>query len=177
MPIYSLDGQAPDLPASGRYWIAPDASVIGRVRLSEDASVWFGVILRGDNEWLAIGARSNVQDGTVVHSDMGFPVDIGDDCTIGHRVVLHGCTIGAGSLIGMGATILNGAKIGRHCLVGANALVTEGKQFADNSLIVGAPARAIRTLDEAAIESFGKAASGYVRNWRRFAGGLVRLDP
>ncbi len=172
MPIYALDDQSPELPVEGRYWIAPDATVLGRVRLGEDASVWFGSVLRGDNDWISIGARSNVQDGSVLHTDLGFPLDIGEDCTIGHRVTLHGCTIGAHSLIGMGATILNGAKIGRNCLVGANALVTEGKEFPDNSLIVGAPARAIRTLDEAAVTAFGKAAAGYVRNYRRFAKGL-----
>jgi carbonic anhydrase/acetyltransferase-like protein (isoleucine patch superfamily) len=172
MAIYSLDGQAPDFPAEGRYWVAPDATLIGRVRLLEDASVWFGAILRGDNEWITIGARSNVQDGCVMHTDLGFPLDVGDDCTIGHRVTLHGCKIGDGSLIGMGATILNDARIGRNCLVGANALVTEGKSFPDNSLIVGAPARVIRTLDEAAVAAFGKAAEGYVRNHKRFSSGL-----
>lgn len=177
MPIYTLDGQGPDLPESGRYWIAPDATIIGRVRLMEDASVWFGSVLRGDNEWITIGARSNVQDGCVMHTDMGYPLDIGDDCTIGHRVTLHGCVIGAHSLIGMGATILNGARIGQNCLVGANALVTEGKSFPDNSLIVGAPARVARTLDAEAVAAFGRAAEGYVRNYKRFAAGLAPYDP
>ncbi len=176
MAIYSLDGQGPDLPASGRYWIAPDATVVGKVRLGEDASVWFGAVLRGDNEWIVVGARSNVQDGCVMHSDPGFPLDIGEDCTIGHRVTLHGCSIGAGSLIGMGATILNGARVGANCLVGAGALITEGKTFADGSLIVGAPARVARALDAEAIAKFGRAAPGYVRNHRRFAAGLKRID-
>ena len=176
MPIYALDGQGPDLPAAGKFWIAPDATLIGKVRLCEDAGVWFGCVLRGDNEWITIGARSNVQEATIMHTDIGFPLDIGEDCTIGHRATLHGCTIGAGSLVGMGATILNGAKIGRNCLVGANALVTEGKEFADGSLIVGSPARVIRALDPEAMARLGKAAAGYVRNWRRFASGLVRLD-
>ncbi len=176
MPIYALDGHRPDLPPPGKYWIAPTADLIGKVRLGEDASVWFGCALRGDNEWISIGARSNVQEGTVMHTDMGFPLDIGEDCTIGHGVILHGCTIGAGSLVGMGATILNGAKIGRNCLVGANALVTEGKEFPDGSLIVGGPARAVRQLDADQQAGVARAAAGYVRNWRRFAAGLVRLD-
>ncbi len=173
MTLYSLDGQSPELPAAGRFWVAPDATIVGRVRLGDEASVWFGAILRGDNEWISLGARSNVQDGCALHTDMGFPLDIGEDCTIGHRVVLHGCAIGAGSLIGMGATILNGAKIGRQCLVGANALVTEGKVFPDRSLIVGAPAKVVRTLDDAAAAGLGKAAEGYVRNFKRFASGLA----
>ncbi len=177
MPLYALDGAAPDLPADGRYWIAPDAAVIGRVRLKEDASIWFGAVLRGDNEWITIGARSNVQDGCVLHTDFGSPLDVGEDCTIGHRVTLHGCTIGAGSLIGMGSTILNGAKIGRNCLVGANALVTEGKTFPDNALIVGAPARVARTLDGAAIAAFSRGATDYVANHKRFAKGLTLIRP
>jgi carbonic anhydrase/acetyltransferase-like protein (isoleucine patch superfamily) len=176
MPIYALDGQAPDLPAAGRYWVAPDATLIGRVRLGEDVGIWFGSILRGDNEWISIGARSNVQEATVMHTDMGYPLEIGEDCTIGHRVILHGCTIGPRSLIGMGATILNGARIGRNCLVGANALVTEGKEFPDNSLIVGSPARVLRTLDAEAVAKLDHVAAAYVRNWKRFAGGLRRID-
>ena len=143
MAIYSLDGQSPDLPADGRYWIAETAVVIGRVRLKQDASIWWGSVLRGDNEWIELGERSNIQESCTLHTDMGFPLTIGADCTIGHNVVLHGCTIAEGSLIGMGAIVLNGAKIGRHSLVGAGALVTESKEFPDNSLIVGAPARAI----------------------------------
>jgi carbonic anhydrase/acetyltransferase-like protein (isoleucine patch superfamily) len=168
MPLYALEGASPDLPAADRHWIAPSASVIGRVRLKLDASVWFGAVLRGDNEWLTIGERSNVQDLAVVHSDMGFPVMIGDDVTIGHAAILHGCTIGDGSLVGMGATLLNGARIGRGSIVGANALVTEGKEFPDYSLIVGSPAKVIRTLDEAAVARLLKSAAGYVANHRRF---------
>jgi carbonic anhydrase/acetyltransferase-like protein (isoleucine patch superfamily) len=175
MPLYALDGSAPILPADQRYWIAPDAQVIGKVRLEEDASVWFGVVLRGDNEEILIGARSNVQDGSLLHTDMGFPLTIGPDCTIGHQVTLHGCTIGENSLIGMGATLLNGAKIGRNSLVGANALVTEGKEFPDNSLIVGAPAKLVRTLDDAAIAKLRESAAHYVANWQRYAKGLVAL--
>jgi carbonic anhydrase/acetyltransferase-like protein (isoleucine patch superfamily) len=172
MPIYALDGQAPEFPAADRYWIAPNATVIGRVRLGEDASVWFGCVLRGDNEWISIGARTNVQENTVMHTDRGSPLTIREGCTIGHCVMLHGCTIGDGSLIGIGATILNDARIGRNCLVGAHSLVTEGKEFPDNSLIMGAPARVVRTLDETAVARLAKSADGYVRNWQRFAGGL-----
>ena len=176
MPIYMLDGEKPDLPADGLYWIAPDAQIIGRVRLGEDVGVWFGCVLRGDNEWITIGARTNVQEGTVMHTDMGSPLTIGEGCTIGHRAMLHGCTIGAGTLIGMGATILNNARIGKNCLVGANALVTEGKEFPDGSLIVGSPAKVVRPLDEAGIARLSKSTVGYVRNWKRFAKGLQRID-
>src|SRR5919106_657882 len=150
MPLYSLDDVAPELAADGRYWIAPDAHVIGRVRLGRDASVWFGSVLRGDNELIEVGERSNIQEGSMLHTDLGFPLTVGPNCTIGHHAILHGCTIGANALIGMGATVLNGARIGANSLVGASALVTEGKTFPDGSLIVGAPARAIRTLDEKA---------------------------
>ncbi len=176
MPLYSLDGQVPELPGAGRYWVAPNATLIGRVRLREDASVWFGSILRGDNEWITIGARSNIQESVVMHTDMGFPLDVAEDCTIGHKAMLHGCTVGAGSLIGMGATLLNGAKIGRHCLVGAGSLVTEGKSFPEGSLIVGSPARVLRTLDEPTRAGLLKAAAHYVANWKRFAAGLKEID-
>jgi len=175
MPLYALDGVKPELPADGRYWIAPGAQVIGRVRLGLDASVWFGVVLRGDNEEIYIGPGSNVQDNSVLHTDPGFPLWIGENCTIGHRAVLHGCAIGDNSLIGMGATLLNGAKIGRNCLVGANALVTEGKSFPDNSLIVGSPAKVIRELDESAAARLAESAARYVANWRRYARGLAEL--
>ncbi len=175
MPLYALDGSAPVLPADHRFWIAPDATLIGKVRLLQDASVWFGVVLRGDNEEILIGERSNVQDGSLLHTDMGFPLTIGADCTIGHHVTLHGCTIGESSLIGMGATLLNGARIGANSLVGANALVTEGKEFPDNSLIVGAPAKLVRTLDDAAVAKLRESAAHYVANWQRYAKGLVAL--
>lgn len=175
MPLYALDGVAPQLPPENRFWIAPDAQVIGRVRLGTDASIWFGVVARGDNEEIFVGAGSNVQDGAVLHSDPGFALTIGAGCTIGHRAILHGCTIGENSLIGMGATLLNGARIGRNCLVGANALVTEGKEFPDHSLIVGSPAKVLRTLDEAAVLGLRESAEHYVANWRRFAKGLVAL--
>ncbi len=176
MPIYALDGQAPILPEPNQFWVAPDAHVIGRVRLGRDVGIWFGAVLRGDNEMIELGDRTNVQEGAMLHTDPGFPMAIGADCTLGHHAILHGCTIGANSLVGMGATILNGARLGSNCLVGANALVTERKEFPDNSLIVGSPAKVVRTLDAAAIESIRQSAAHYVANWRRFVTGLVRLD-
>ncbi len=138
MPLYSLEGRRPQLPPVGHYWIAPDASLIGDVRVGRDVGIWFGAVVRGDNEPIVIGARTNVQEHSTLHTDMGYPLDIGEDCTIGHNAILHGCAIGDGSLIGMGAVVLNGAKIGRGCLVGARALVTEDKVFPDHSLIIGA---------------------------------------
>lgn len=176
MPLYSLDGTKPECAADGLWWLAPDAHVIGRVRLAAGVGIWFGAVLRGDNEWIEIGEDSNIQEGCVLHTDMGSPLSVGVGCTIGHRAILHGCTVGDNSLVGMGATILNGAKIGRNSLVGANALVTEGKEFPDNSLIVGAPARALRTLDDAAAAGISASARGYVARWKQFAAGLKRLD-
>src|ERR1700752_4737960 len=169
MAIFELDGQAPELPADGRCWIADNASVIGRVRLKSDTSVWFGAVLRGDNEWIELGERSQIQDNATLHTDPGFPIALGPNCVIGHNVILHGCTIGSNSLIGMGAIVLNGAKIGDNCLVGAGALVTEGKTFPERSLIVGAPARAVRTLDDAAIKGIAAAADIYVRRFKQYA--------
>lgn len=175
MPLYALDDVSPRLPAPDRYWIAPDASVIGNVALGDEASVWFGSVIRGDNEPIELGARVNIQELCVLHTDPGFPMSIGPGCTIGHKAMLHGCTIGENSLIGMGATILNGARIGRNCLVGAGALVTEGKEFPDNSLIVGAPARVSRELGEEWEERIARTATHYVRNWRRFSAGLKQI--
>jgi carbonic anhydrase/acetyltransferase-like protein (isoleucine patch superfamily) len=175
MAIFELDGEAPELPPDGRYWIADNATVIGRVRLKSDASIWFGSVLRGDNEWIELGERSQIQDNATLHTDPGFPISIGDNCVIGHNVVLHGCTIAPNSLIGMGAIVLNGARIGRNCLVGAGAVVTEGKVFADHSLIVGAPARAVRTLDDAAVQAIARGADIYVRRWQQYAKGLKRI--
>jgi carbonic anhydrase/acetyltransferase-like protein (isoleucine patch superfamily) len=175
MPIYELDGQTPELPGDGRYYIADTAVLVGRVRLKTDCSVWFGAVLRGDNEWIELGERSQIQDNATVHTDPGFPVSIGSNCVIGHGVVLHGASVGDNSLIGMGATLLNGAKIGNNSLVGAGALVTEGKSFPDYSLIVGSPARAIRKLDDKAVEMIRAGADIYVRRWQRYAKGLKRI--
>ena len=168
--IWELDGIAPQIHADS--WVAPNATLIGRVAIEEGASVWFGAILRGDNEEIRLCAGSNIQDGCVLHTDMGFPLVIGPDCTIGHKAMLHGCTIGEGSLVGMGATILNGARIGRGCLIGAGALVTEGKEIPDGSLVVGAPGRVIRTLDAEAQAQLRLSAEGYRRNYRRYMAGM-----
>lgn len=175
MAIYELDGQKPELPADGRYWIAETATVIGRVRLMTDTSVWFGSVLRGDNEWIELGERSQVQDNATLHTDLGFPLVIGRDCVIGHNVILHGAKVGDNSLIGMGAILLNGATIGKHSLVGAGAVVTEGKSFPDGSLIVGAPARVVRTLDDKAATAIRGAADIYVRRWQQYVKGLRKL--
>ncbi|WP_106755357.1 gamma carbonic anhydrase family protein [Pannonibacter carbonis] len=175
MPLYALDGTSPELPEEDKFWIAPDAQLIGRIRLEIDASVWFGAVLRGDNELILVGHRSNVQDGAVLHTDMGFPLTIGANCTIGHKAILHGCSIGDNTLVGMGATILNGARIGRNCIIGANALVAEGKEIPDNSLVVGMPGRIIRTLEAEAEQRNTQSADGYVRNWQRYRAGLVAL--
>ena len=175
MPIYELDGQAPEFPADGHYWVAETAVLIGKVRLKTDASVWFGAVLRGDNEWIELGLRSQIQDNATLHNDPGFPLTIGDDCVIGHKVMLHGCIVGNNSLIGMGAIILNGARIGNNSLVGAGALVTEGKSFPDNSLIVGSPARVIRSLDDKAVVQIRAGASLYVQRSRDYAKGLKRV--
>ena len=175
MAIYQLDGQAPEFPPEGQYYIAESAAVIGRVRLKAEASVWFGAVLRGDNEWIEVGERSQIQDNATLHTDPGFPMTIGSDCVIGHNVILHGCTIGDNSLIGMGAILLNGVKIGKNSLVGAGSVVTESKGFPDNSLIVGTPARAIRALDEKAISMIRAGADIYVQRWKRYAKGLTRI--
>jgi carbonic anhydrase/acetyltransferase-like protein (isoleucine patch superfamily) len=175
MAIFELDGVAPDLPGEGQYWIADSANVIGRVRLKPEASVWFGAVLRGDDEWIELGERSQVQDNAVLHTDPGFPLTIGDNCVIGHNVVLHGCVIGSSSLIGMGAILLNGARLGRNCLVGAGAVVTEGKEFPDSSLIVGAPGRALRSVDEKTLKVILDGADVYVRRWHHYAKALRRI--
>ncbi|MFV0473242.1 MAG: gamma carbonic anhydrase family protein [Pikeienuella sp.] len=172
--IYALDKVAPKLPKDRDFWIAPGARVMGDVRIGSGVGVWFNAVLRGDNERIEIGDGSNVQDGVVMHTDIGFPLTVGKNCTIGHQAILHGCEIGDGSLVGMGATVLNGAKIGRNCLIGANALVTEGKEFPDGSLIVGAPARVARALDEAAIAGLAESARHYQENMRRFRKGLKK---
>jgi carbonic anhydrase/acetyltransferase-like protein (isoleucine patch superfamily) len=175
MAIYELDGQRPEFPADGLYWVAETAAVVGRVRLHSDVSIWYGSVLRGDNEWIEIGARSQIQDNCTLHTDPGFPLTIGKDCVVGHNVVLHGCTIGDGSLIGMGAIVLNGARIGANSLVGASALVTEGKTFPDNSVILGSPAKAVRESDEKVRAMIARAADVYVERWKRYAAGLKRI--
>jgi carbonic anhydrase/acetyltransferase-like protein (isoleucine patch superfamily) len=176
MPLYELDGQSPQTPGEGRFWVAPDAHVMGRVQLGEDVGIWFGAVLRGDNELIRVGRDTNIQEHAMLHTDMGFPMEIGEGCTIGHGAILHGCILGDNVLVGMGAIVLNGAKIGAGSLVGAGALVTEGREFPPRSLIVGSPAKAIRTLDDNALEKLRGSAAGYVRNWKRFAKGLKRLD-
>ncbi len=173
MTLYTLDGISPTLPADGDWWVAPDANLIGKVTLEDGASVWFGSTLRGDNERITVGAGSNVQENTVCHTDMGFPLTIGRDCTIGHKAMLHGCTIGDECLIGMGATVLNGARIGRNCLIGAGALITEGKEIPDGSLVMGAPGKVVRQLDDTAIEGVRASARHYQDNMRRFRQGLA----
>jgi len=175
MSAYELDGVAPTLPEDGSVWIAPNASVIGEVHLSSESSVWFGVVIRCDNEPVLIGERSNIQDNSVLHSDPGSPLKIGNGVTVGHKAMLHGCTIGDNSLVGIGATVLNGAVIGENCLIGAHALITEGKVIPDNSMVVGAPGKIIRTLDEAHINMLKASAAVYVANAKRFRDGLVKI--
>ncbi|MCX5481578.1 gamma carbonic anhydrase family protein [Kaistia geumhonensis] len=173
MAVHTLDGVAPRLPAEGRFWIAPDARVIGNVEIGEDVGIWFGAVLRGDNEPIVVGAATNIQEHSVLHTDMGFPLTIGAGCTIGHRAILHGCTVGENSLIGMGAIVLNGARIGANSLVGAGALVPEGKEYPDGSLIIGTPGRVVRTLSDEQIERLSQSARSYVENWKRFARGFA----
>ena len=169
MPLYALDGIAPELPPEGQYFIAPNAVLIGRVRLMRNASIWFGAVLRGDNDWITIGENSNVQDNSVIHVDPGQPVTVGANCTVGHRVILHSTTVEDGSLIGMGSTLLNRSRIGKNCLVGANSLVTEGKAFEDGTMILGAPARVARKLNDMELAGLKMSAAGYVHNHQRFA--------
>jgi carbonic anhydrase/acetyltransferase-like protein (isoleucine patch superfamily) len=175
MPIYELDGQAPEFPGEGQYYVADTAVLIGRVRLKAEASVWFGAVLRGDNEWIELGERSQIQDNSTLHTDPGFPMVIGSNCVIGHNVILHGCMIGDNSLVGMGAIMMNGVKIGKNSLVGAGSVVPEGKSYPDNSLIVGSPAKAIRTLDDRLIEMIRGGADIYVRRAKQYAKGLKRV--
>ena len=168
--IYTLDGQTPRLGKD--VYVAPNATVIGDVDLGDEVSIWFGAVLRGDVERLTIGRRTNVQDNSVLHSDPGFPLTLGESVTVGHAVVLHGCTIGDGTLVGMGASILNGARIGRNCLVGANALITEGKEFGDGVLIVGSPARAVRPLTPEELARMAGSAGRYAERGRIYRNGL-----
>lgn len=173
MAIYQLGDEVP-LIAPGA-WVADSAQVIGRVALGEQANVWYGAVLRGDNEWITVGARSNVQDGSVLHTDIGSPLVLGEDVTIGHQAMLHGCSIGDGSLVGIQAVVLNGARIGRGCLVGAGSVVTEGKEFPDGALILGSPARLVRMLEPEQVERMRASAAHYVENARRHAAQLKKI--
>ena len=173
MTLFSLGGISPQIHDD--CWVAPDANVIGKIVLEAGSSIWFGATLRGDNEVIHVGAGTNVQENTVMHTDMGYPLTIGEGCTIGHKALLHGCTIGDNTLIGMGAVVLNGAKIGKNCLIGANALITENKEIPDGALVMGAPGKVVRTLDEAAIEGLRQSALSYQKNMRRFKAGLTQI--
>ena len=175
MTLFALDGVSPRVPEDGDFWVAPDANVIGDVVLERAVSIWFGCTLRGDTERLTIGAGSNVQENSVVHADPGFPVVIGANCTIGHKAMIHGCEIGDGSLIGMGATVLNGARIGKGCLIGAGALITEGKVIPDGSLVMGMPGKVVRDLDEDARANLLVSAENYRARMRQYRAGLVTL--
>ena len=168
--IYALDGIAPTIDPSA--WVAEEATLIGKVVVEAEASIWFGAVIRGDTEEIRVGAGTNVQENSVLHTDIGYPLTIGANCTIGHKAMLHGCTIGDGTLIGMGATVLNGAKIGRGCLIGACALITEGKEIPDGSLVMGSPGKVVRSLDETARARLLASAAGYQANARRFKTGL-----
>jgi carbonic anhydrase/acetyltransferase-like protein (isoleucine patch superfamily) len=176
MPLYRIDDIAPELPEGNDYWIAPNATLIGRVRLLKNASVWFGAVLRGDNEWIVVGENSNIQDNSVIHSDPGQPVTIGANVTVGHKVILHSTTVGDNSLIGMGSTLLNRSKIGRNCIVGANTLISEGKEFPDNTLIVGSPGRVARELSDQQVAMLKVSAEVYIQNYKRFRDNLEKAD-
>ncbi|MDD9740121.1 MULTISPECIES: gamma carbonic anhydrase family protein [Marinovum] len=176
MPLYALGELVPQTPGPGSFWIAPGAHVIGDVRLGRDVGIWFGAVLRGDKEPLTIGDGSNIQEHVMIHADPGFPVRIGAGVTVGHRAIVHGCTIGDGTLIGMGATVLNGARIGSNCLIGAGALVTEGKDIPDGALVMGSPAKVVRMLGDEGRAGLRRPAEAYVQNWRRFARELRGID-
>ena len=177
MSLYALDGVKVETPEPGAYWVAPNATLIGRVILRRNASVWFNAVLRGDNEPIVVGENSNVQDGAVLHTDLGSPLTIGRDVTVGHLAMLHGCEIGDGSLVGIGAVILNGARVGHGCLIGAKALISEGKVIPYGSVVLGAPGKVVRTLDDATRQAFKAGAAHYVENWRRYTAGLTPQAP
>lgn len=176
MALYEIDGVRPTLPEDDSAWVAPNAQLVGDARIGRDVGIWFGVVIRADNTPITVGDRTNVQEGAILHSDPGIPCTLGTGCTVGHRAILHGCTIGDNVLIGMGAIVLNRAVIGDNCLVGAGALVTEGKEFPPGSLIVGSPARVVRMLDDAAIEGLRASADSYVARAKDYAGGLRPID-
>lgn len=175
MAIFELDGRRPALPLSGNAWIAENAQVMGNVVLQENASVWYGAVLRGDNDPITIGENSNIQDGSILHTDVGMPLVVGRDVTVGHMVMLHGCTIGDETLIGIGSTVLNGAKIGRNCIIGAHALIPEGKEIPDNSLVMGAPGKVVKPVSEHQIAVIRMSALHYVENWKRHRDTLKRI--
>ena len=176
MALYELDGIRPTTPDSGNYWVADNATVLGNVHMHENSSVWFNAVLRGDNDPITIGENSNIQDGCVLHTDPGCPLTIGKDVTVGHMVMLHGCTIGDESLIGIGATVLNRAVIGKNCIIGAHALIPEGKVIPDNSLVMGAPGKVVKEISDPQIMMIKGSAQVYVDNWKRFKAGLKPLD-
>ncbi len=175
MSVYAFEGVSPTLPGEGRYWVAPSAAVIGKVTLDEDVSIWFGAVLRGDNEPIRLGARTNIQEHVMIHTDPKFPCTVGPDCTVGHRAILHGCTLGANTLIGMGAIVLNGARVGDNCLIGAGALVSEGREIPDNSLVLGMPGKVVRQVTEDQIAMIKRGVASYAAKWKRFAAGLKEI--
>ncbi len=175
MAAYRLGDRTPNLPADGEYWIAPTATVLGRVTLKKNASIWFGAVLRGDNDPIVIGENSNIQDNAVLHTDIGQPLTIGDNVTVGHLVMMHGCTVGDGSLVGIGSIVLNGARIGKCCLIGAGALVTEGKDIPDYSVVMGSPGKVIRTLTPEQAAGIAAGSMHYVENWKRFRADLTAI--
>ena len=176
MEIYALGDWTPEFPSDGAYWVAPDAVLVGRVRLRKNASVWFGAVLRGDNDWIELGENSNIQDNSVVHTDPGQPTIIGANVTVGHKVILHSATVGDNSLIGMGSILLNRCKVGRNCLVGAGTMITEGKEIPDNSMVIGTPGRVIRQLTEPQLAMLKMSSEVYVKNFQRFRESLKKLD-
>ena len=175
MPIFELAGVAPEFPADGQYWIAETAVVIGRVRLKSEVSLWWGAVLRGDNEWIEIGERTNIQDNCTLHTDPGFPLTVGSGVTVGHNAILHGCLIGNNTLIGMGAVVMNGAQVGSNCIIGAGALVAEKAVVPDNALVVGSPSRKIRDNDEATIKLIEYSAEVYFNRWQAYVEGFKRI--
>ncbi|MEH6745167.1 gamma carbonic anhydrase family protein [Hyphomonas sp.] len=176
MAIYEIDGTRPILPDSGNYWVADNAQVMGNVILKENASIWYGAVLRGDNDPITIGENSNIQDGSVLHTDVGSPLTIGRDVTVGHMVMLHGCTIGEETLIGIGSTILNNAKIGKNCIIGAHTLIPEGKVIPDNSLVMGAPGKVVKDISDHQVQVIKMSAVHYVENWKRHRNSVKRID-